>query len=80
MGRSAFWRHKIGLSCDILDRTKKHPQKTVGAKKKNFIGEKLVEINLQAVYMKAWGKSLHTKINCRSRNFPQWVLSLATTI
>lgn len=54
-------RHKTGSSCDILDRTKKHPQKTVGAKKKKIIGEKLVEINLQAVYMKAWGKSLHTK-------------------
>lgn len=62
MGRSAFcvMRHKTGSSCDILDRTKNTHRK-LWVPKIKIIGEKLVEINLQAVYMKAWGKSLHTK-------------------
>lgn len=59
MGHSAFLRNRFVLGYPRQD--KKTPTENCGCQKIKIIGEKLVEINLQAVYMKAWGKSLHTK-------------------
>ncbi len=61
LGVPLFLHDKIKIVLRYARQDKKTPTETVGAKKKKIIGEKLVEINLQAVYMKAWGKSLHTK-------------------